>query len=96
MKQELAEQKFAITDKTLTVDGQVFNLNEVSSVFVARLKQRPQQTVVWVRWSADNNPAEWAGRLTHYGTFGVLIFKGRPVVLKSTWPVKASPLQKPL
>ncbi|WP_347357609.1 M1 family aminopeptidase [Bdellovibrio sp.] len=96
MKQELAEQKFAVTDKTLTVDGQVFNLNEVSSVFVARLKQRPQQTVVWVRWSADNNPAEWAGRLTHYGTFGVLIFKGRPVVLKSTWPVKASPLQKPL
>lgn len=96
MKQELAEQNFSLTDKTLTVDGQVFNLSEVSSVFVARLKQRPQQTVVWVRWSADNNPVEWAGRLTHYGTFGVLVFKGRPVVLKSTWPVKASPLQKPL
>nr|BFD67405.1 M1 family aminopeptidase [Bdellovibrio sp. HAGR004] len=96
IKQELADQKFNITDKTLTVDGQTFNLNEVSSVFVARLKQRPQQTVVWVRWSADNNPVEWAGRLTHYGTFGVLVFKGRPVVLKSTWPVLQSPLQKPL
>ncbi|UXR64008.1 M1 family peptidase [Bdellovibrio bacteriovorus] len=96
MKQELAEQKFALTDKTLTVDGQSFNLNEISSVFVIRLKQRPEQTVVWVRWSPDNNPAEWAGRLTHYGTFGVLVFKGRPVVLKSTWPVKVSPLQKPL
>lgn len=96
MQRELAEQNFAVTDKNLTVNGQTFALNEVSSVVVARLKQRPQQTVVWVRWSPDNNPAEWAGRLTHYGTFGVLVFKGRPVVVKTNWPVIQSPLQKPL
>lgn len=96
MQRQLADQKFAVTDKTLTVNEETFVISEVSSVIVSRLKDRPNQTVVWVRWSADNNPAEWAGRLTHYGTFGVLIFKGRPAVLRSNWPVIRSPLQKPL
>lgn len=96
MKTQLAEQNLQITTDTMTIEGQKYSLNEVSTVLVARLKNHPQQTVVWVRWSPDNNTAEWASRLTHYGTFGVLVFKGRPVIHKSTWPVLASPLQRAL
>lgn len=93
LKTQLRDQKFDITDKTVTIDGQSFNLDETSTVLVTRLQSQP---LVWVRWSKDNNPVEWASRLTHYGSFGVLVFKGRPVVLKSTWPVLNSPLQRNL
>lgn len=96
MKTQLQDQNFSLSDKTLTLEGQEFKLDETSSVLVTRLKSNPQQTVVWVRWSKDNNPVEWAGRLTHYGSFGTLVFKGRPVVFKSTWPVLQSPLQRSL
>lgn len=94
MKTQLQDQKFSITDKTMTIDGQEYNLDESSIVLVTRLKTNPQQAIVWVRWSKDNNPEEWASRLTHYGSFGVLVFRGRPAVLKTTWPVLQSPLQR--
>lgn len=96
MKTQLQEQKFTIKDKIMMIDGQEINLEESSTVLVTRLKENPKQAVVWVRWSKDNNPEEWASRLTHYGNFGVLVFKGRPAVLKTTWPVLQSPLQKSL
>ncbi|KHD87801.1 MAG: aminopeptidase [Bdellovibrio sp. ArHS] len=96
VKTQLSEQKFELTDTTLRIDTQEFNLQETSTVLVMRLKSNPQQPVVWVRWSKENNPEEWASRLTHYGTFGVLVFKGRPAVFKSTWPVLQSPLQRNL
>ncbi|WP_374028877.1 M1 family metallopeptidase [Bdellovibrio bacteriovorus] len=96
MKDQLHEQDFQLSDKTMTVQGQQFLLEEHSTVLVTRLKNNAQQTVVWARWSKDNNPTEWATRLTHYGTFGILVFKGRPVTLKSTWPVLQSPLQRNL
>ncbi len=56
----------------MTIEDQVFNLDETSTVVVTRFKNQP---LVWVRWSKDNNPTEWASRLTHYGTFGILVFK---------------------
>ncbi|WP_374079511.1 M1 family metallopeptidase [Bdellovibrio bacteriovorus] len=96
MKTQLQDQKFSLADGKMTVDGQEFLLESTSTVLVTRLKSNAQQTVVWVRWSKDNNPIEWAGRLTHYGSFGILIFQGRPAVLKSTWPVLQSPLQRSL
>lgn len=96
MKAQLQDQKFDLSDKKMTVDGQDFLLENTSTVLVARLKQNAKQTVVWVRWSKDNNPQEWASRLTHYGSFGILVFQGRPAVLKSTWPVLQSPLQRSL
>lgn len=94
MKTQLAEQKFQLTDTTMTIDQTVYNLSEVSSVLVTRLKTNPQQPIVWVRWTRENSPSDWAKRLTHYGSSGVLIFKGRPAVLQSTWPVTESPLQR--
>ncbi|MGZ3772657.1 MAG: M1 family metallopeptidase [Pseudobdellovibrionaceae bacterium] len=96
MKNQLQEQKFKLTENTMTIDGQEFNLNETSTVLVTRLKSNPQQSIVWVRWSKDNNAQEWASRLTHYGSFGVLVFKGKPAILKTTWPVMQSPLQRSL
>lgn len=96
MKTQLHDQNFAIATDSVTLQGQKFDFSESSTLVVARLKNNPQQTVVWVRWSKDNNPQEWAGRLTHYGSFGILAFKGRPAVLKSTWPVTNSPLQRAL
>lgn len=96
MKTQLAEQNLQISDDMIVLEGQKHNLKEVSTVLVARLKNHPQQTVVWVRWASDNNSAEWASRLTHYGTFGILVFKGRPVIQKSIWPVLQSPLQRSL
>ncbi|WP_373999379.1 M1 family metallopeptidase [Bdellovibrio bacteriovorus] len=96
MKTQLEDQSFELTDTSIRIESQTFQLAETSTVFVTRLKSNPQQTVVWVRWSKDNNPVEWASRLTHYGTFGILVFKGRPAVLKSTWPVLQSPLQRNL
>ncbi|MGZ3768052.1 MAG: M1 family metallopeptidase [Bdellovibrio sp.] len=94
MKIQLQDQKFALTEKTMTIEGQEFNLDENSTVLATRLKNNPEQPIVWVRWSKDNNPEEWASRLLHYGSFGVLVFKGRPAVLKSSWPALQSPLQK--
>ncbi len=96
MKEQLVDQQFTVSEDTISLQGQEYKLSEVSTVVIARLKSNPQHTVVWVRWSSDNNPIEWAGRLTHYGTFGILAFKGRSAVLKSTWPVTTSPLQRSL
>lgn len=93
VKSELQDQKFELTDKTIQIQDQVFDLKDTSTALVMRLKGRKGQTLAWVRWSSDNNPGEWAARLTHYGTYGVLAFKGRPVALKSTWPVNLTPLQ---
>ncbi|MDG0817495.1 M1 family metallopeptidase [Bdellovibrio svalbardensis] len=94
MKSQLADQKFQISDSSITIEDQAFALSEVSTVLVTRLKNKPTQAIVWVRWSADNNPGEWAKRLTHYGNMGILVFKGRPAVLQSSWPVTESPLQR--
>lgn len=96
MASQLQEQKFAVSDDKISVQGQEFDRATSSTVVVARLKNNPRQTVVWVRWSADNKPAEWAGRLTHYGSYGVLVFQGRTATVKSTWPVLQSPLQRSL
>lgn len=96
MKEQLREQEFELTPQTMKIQNQEFKLDESSTLVVARLKNNPQQTVVWVRWSQDNNPLEWAARLTHYGSFGIVVFKGRPAVLRSTWPVTSSPLQRAL
>ncbi|MNL08457.1 hypothetical protein D3C87_1291780 [compost metagenome] len=96
MKSQLIDQNFSLVDQKLSIENQEFVLDDVSSVIVTRLKSNPAQPVVWVRWAKDNNPGEWATRLTHYGSFGLLVFKGRPVVYKSTWPVTSSPLQRKL
>lgn len=96
IKNQLLDQNFSLTDRKMTVNGQEFTLENTSTVLVIRLKNNLEQTVVWLRWSKDNNPVEWAERLTHYGSFGILVFQGRPAVLKSTWPTLQSPLQKDL
>jgi aminopeptidase N len=96
MKSQLVDQNYSLVDQKLSIENQEFVLDDVSSVIVARLKSNPTQPVVWVRWAKDNNASEWATRLTHYGSFGLLVFKGRPVVYKSTWPVTSSPLQRKL
>lgn len=95
MREQLADQSFSVDNVRMQINGKSFSLQEHSSVLVTRLK-KTSQPIVWVRWSADNNPAEWASRLTHYGSFGILVFKGRPVVEKSSWPVTVSPLQRDL
>ncbi len=94
MKTQLSGQKFDLSESSVTIENQSYALSEVSTVLVTRLKSKPTQPVIWVRWSADNNPGEWAKRLTHYGSAGILVFKGRPVVLQSSWPVTESPLQR--
>lgn len=96
MKDQLLDQKFEVSAESVNLLGQEFKLTETSILVTARIRSNPQQTVVWVRWSKDNNPLEWASRLTHYGSFGVLAFTGRPAVLKSSWPVTSSPLQRAL
>lgn len=94
MRYQLADQNFQLSENEMSINGTSFNLNEVSSVLVSRLRNHPNQSVVWVRWNQETPPAEWAKRLTHYGSSGVLIFKGRPTVLQTTWPVTDSPLQR--
>lgn len=96
MAEQLVDQEFQISGDSLRLQNQEFKMTETSTVVVARLKNNPEQSVVWVRWSKDNNPVEWAARLTHYGTFGILVFNGRPAVFKSTWPTTSSPLQRRL
>jgi aminopeptidase N len=96
MRDQLVGQNWNSSESGYQVLGESYLWSETSSVIVARRKNNPQQVIVWVRWQAGNDPAEWAGRLTHYGTFGVLIFKGRPNVLKTTWPVTSSPLIRAL
>jgi hypothetical protein len=96
MREQLAGQNWSFSDSAYQILGENFNWNETSTAIVTRRKSNPQQTIVWVRWNQGNDPAEWAGRLTHYGTFGVLVFKGRPNVMKTTWPVTSSPLIRAL
>lgn len=96
MRSQLADQKLNLTDSTMTINDQTYQLSDTSSVLVTRLKGAAGRPVVWVRWSQDNNPSEWAKRLTHYGSSGILVFKGRPVILQSSWPVTESSLQRKL
>ncbi len=95
IRDQLVDQNFAVDSAQMLINGKSFALHEHSTVLVTRLR-KTSQPVVWVRWSADNNPVEWASRLTHYGSFGILVFKGRPVIEKSSWPVTVSPLQRNL
>lgn len=93
--EQLEDQDFSVDSSQMTINGKVYPFKDHSTVLVTRLK-KTSQPIVWVRWSADNNAVEWASRLTHYGSFGILIFKGRPAVEKSSWPVTISPLQREL
>lgn len=96
MNKQLAQQDFNLGKDTLRVNGETFPLSDTSFALVVRNKENPEQSIVWIRWATSNNPAEWAGRLTHYGKFGILVFQGRPVVYRGTWPVQESPLKRPL
>ncbi len=91
---ELQGQSYSLKQDLLKLQGQEYKISQVSTVLVTRSKGPRQQNIAWIQWASDNNPIEWAQRLTHYGSFGILVFQGRPVVLKSTWPVLNSPLQK--
>ncbi|MFM6927262.1 MAG: M1 family metallopeptidase [Bdellovibrio sp.] len=94
VKSELAQQKFELTEATMRINNEEFLLSESSTVLMTHLKGRPHQTLTWIRWSPDMSPEQWAHRLVAYGNFGVLVFKGDTVVLKTTWPVRSSSLQK--
>lgn len=94
MQNQLRLQDFSIDDQFVRVNGEDFSLTNSSFALVIHRDNAPQQSIVWVKSASANNMGEWAGRLTHYGKFGVLIFRDRPVVLKSTWPTKVSPLKK--
>lgn len=95
-KNQLPQEKFSITDSELMINNQNYDVNASSWVLIARSLKNPDQALIWVRWSSDMNSAEWAQRLTHYGKYGLLIFQGRPVVLKDNWPITRSPLKKEL
>jgi len=94
MKSELSQQKFELTDTTMKINDADFLLSESSTVLMTRLKDRPPQTLTWSRWSPDMSPEQWAQRLTDYSDYGVLVFKGNTAILKTTWSVTSSPLQK--
>ena len=94
MKSELDQQNFDLTESTMKINDEEFPLSNSSTVLVTRLKDRPQQTLTWIRWSSDKSPEQFANELTAYGKFGVLVFQGSSVVLKTTWPVTGSALQK--
>jgi Aminopeptidase N len=96
MKSQLTGQNYDINGESLFIHGQEYSLMDGSFVIVTRRKENPSQLVAWVRWSADNSSQDWASRLTHYGKYGILVFKGRPNVLKSTWPTLESPLKRKL
>ncbi|MNJ98497.1 Aminopeptidase N [compost metagenome] len=96
MVDQLQTQDFALSDDSLRIGTETFTLADSSFALVVRRKENPTQSIVWVRWASGNNPSEWAGRLTHYGKFGILVFKGRPVVHRGTWPVLESPLKRNL
>lgn len=94
MQNQLRMQDFSIDDQVVRINGEEYSLANSSFALVIHRDNAPQQSIVWVRSASANNMGEWAGRLTHYGKFGVLVFRDRPVVLKSTWPTKVSPLKK--
>ncbi|MEN0059474.1 MAG: M1 family aminopeptidase [Bdellovibrio sp.] len=96
MTTQLQGQKFELHSDKMIVGEEEFLFSESSTVLVTRHHERPSQSIMWVRWAANMDAEEWASRLTHYSSFGILVFKGRPAVLKSTWPVLRSPLQKDL
>lgn len=96
MTEELQGQEFQWTPNTVKIKGRDFSLAQASFVVATRRKSHPKQVILWLRWSPNNNAGEWASRLTHYGKYGVLVFEGRPVVLKETWPILQSPLKRDL
>lgn len=96
VRDHLTDYDFNINDEDLSLLKQSYTMAEHSSVIVAPLKTNPTRQFVWVRWTADTNINDWAQRLTHYTSFGLLTFKGRPVVLKSAFPTMGGPLKRSL
>ena len=94
MKSELAQQKFELSNTTMKINNTDFLLSDSSTVLMTHLKGRPHQTLTWVRWSPDMSPKQWAQRLIDYSDYGVLVFRGNSAVLKTTWPVTGTALQK--
>lgn len=96
MKTQLQNQKFDINGEAVTINDQKYPLDESNIVIVSRVASNPEQTVVWIRWNRKVNVEQWASRLTHYGNYGVLVFKEGSAVLKTSWPILESPLQRKL
>lgn len=96
VSENLTDYDFNLKGDILSLLKQEYSLTEHSSVVIAPLKSNPARQFVWIRWTTDNDINDWAQRLTHYTSFGLLTFKGRPVVLKSAFPPVGGPLKKSL
>lgn len=96
VSENLSDYEFSISDENLNLLKQNYTVAEHSSVIVAPLKSNPTRQFIWVRWTDETDIADWAQRLTHYTSFGLLTFKGRPVVLKSAFPAIGGPLKRSL
>ncbi len=96
MKTQLQGHDFDVSETLLHVDGSSYSYGNHSWLIVARNRSNPAQAIVWVRPAANMDTADWAHRLTHYGTFSVLVFEDQPNIKKMTWPVINSPLRQDL
>lgn len=94
--ENLKDYDFDIKNETLHLEKQEFTIAGHSSVLVAPLKADSTRQFIWIRWTDDTDLTDWAQRLTHYTSFGLLAFKGRPVVLKSAFPPVGGPLKRAL
>lgn len=84
-----------ISESSISLDGSTYDYSEHSLSLVFRNKNNPGQYIVWVP-SALPPVDELAKRITHYGKYSLLAFKGKPNVLKKTLAPANSPLKKKL
>lgn len=95
VRQQAGDKDLKIFETHLEIDGSLYPYDDHSSALVFRNRANPHQYISWVP-SALPPVEELARRMTHYGKYSVLAFKGRPNVLKKTLPPANSPLKKRL
>ena len=89
--QALMNQGVSIGDQEVVIDGQTYSRKDHAFLLTAKLEDR---AAAWVFWPENADAARLASRLTHYGSFSAVGFKGQPNVLKKVWRVVRSPLIK--
>ncbi len=90
MLDELPGHDFKVSQEQITLFGTAYLRQENKTAILARSVSHPELLLAWIRGS---DIEALAPRILHYGKYGVLVFSGQSVPLKTTWPILTSPLK---
>ncbi len=93
---QLKKYSVEIGDKTVSIEGHNYPLENHSYVFTLPHPQSPENSITWVFTDSVKSIPGLMRKLPHYGKFGYMVFKGNEPknIVKGTWPADRVGLMK--